>query len=195
MGEAVLDSDFQSELKLISLTMFWRRSVGMWQGPLYSTISSYGKVRWGVYCVLYVGCGCPSWEARAVIVPPLQIPFHLSFKLVPLGSKGICYLLYSLVGYVAFHFDANLFSHLDEILPKRGHACGLSNSFYSKPFLQNPKRILTVGLCYRWLCKAQTSFPVVSHTVYNAALEHILDIFSWSCWENKNRGLELTWFV
>ena len=101
----------------------------------------------------------------------------------------------ALVGYVAFHFDASLFSHLDEILPKRGHACGLSNSFYSKLFLQNPKRILTVGLCYRWLCKAQTSFPAVSHIVYNAALEHILDNFSWSCWENKNLGLELNWFV
>ena len=36
----------------------------------------------------------------------------------------------ALVGYVAFHFDASLFSHLDEILPKSGHAWGLSNSFY-----------------------------------------------------------------
>ena len=68
-------------------------------------------------------------------------------------------------------------------------------TLYSKLFLQNPKRILTVSLCHRWLCKAQTSFPAVSHIVYNAALEHILDIFSWSCWENKNLGMELNWFV
>ena len=37
-------------------------------------------------------------------VPPLQIPFHLSFKLVPLGSKGICYLLYCSCRICGFPF-------------------------------------------------------------------------------------------
>lgn len=51
----------------------------------------------------------------------------------------------------------------------------MSNTLCGKLFLQNPKRILRVGLCYRRICKVQTSFPAISHIVY-AALEHILDI-------------------
>lgn len=134
--------------------MFCCLSVHTRQHPFYSTIVSH---RWSspvgsLSCPR--DCGHPSWERQTL----WDKQCHSSRSLFILVIKSSCPLderefsTYSTapVGYVDFHFDGKLFSHLDKTFLKRGHACALSNSLW-RVVSPEPERILTLGLCCRRL--------------------------------------------